>query len=57
MPYEPKTDRRPWTDEEDLTLLSGRKWNLSFSRIAAMLGRTRNSCLGRHHRLMKEMEE
>jgi len=40
-----------WTPEEDQILLA-RVPQFSFAQIGAELGRTRNSCISRYHRLM-----
>jgi hypothetical protein len=47
---------RPWTDEEDEMLLEMVGDEILYRDIAAKLGRTRNSCIGRMHRLAKMLD-
>ncbi len=51
-PVKAKVTGKPWTEEEDKTLISGWQFGHSPRTIANLLGRTRNSIIGRHDRLI-----
>ena len=47
-----------WTDEQDLLLLNWREKGVSFRNISkALKTKTRNACLGRYHRLKRELQD
>lgn len=46
-----------WTAEDDALLTKMHAKNMSFGEMAEQLGRTKNSCVGRAHRLRLPMRE
>jgi GcrA cell cycle regulator len=43
--------RNPWSDAEDARLRELVAENLSYAAISALMGRNRNACIGRAHRI------
>jgi hypothetical protein len=48
--------RRSWSQQEDDLLMDMVAEDLKFRDIAAQLGRSRNSCIGRMFRLREQIE-
>lgn len=49
-----KNEGTPFTNAEDLAVMRMRKEKKSFKLIAEALSRTRNSIIGRWHRVLKK---
>ncbi len=47
---------RPWTEQEDDLMFDLVADGMSFSRIGKILGRTKNSCVGRMNRIANKLE-
>ena len=48
--------RGPWTHLEDEILLELVSDGMRFRKIAERIGRTRNACIGRMHRLAQRLD-
>jgi len=46
--------KRGWTELDDRSLVNFRLGGKTFRQIANVLGRTRNSCIGRYFRLKQK---